>query len=168
MVEFSGFEVFILRSSCLKAAFLSSSNIQQAISYKHSLLSLYIYIFKVSHLYVLINTGKPLTLSQMSSAQGFIKSSQPGRFNATFSVDGGLYHFSGTISPPTAPFESNSATLQYNSLESLEGSQQITGIIGSRNEVSLTFDDGTSIKGPLDLPVSPASRVEGTGYWSQG
>ncbi|QGI68324.1 hypothetical protein CEK26_012286 [Fusarium fujikuroi] len=97
----------------------------------------------------------------MSSAQGFIKSSQPGRFTATFSID------AGTISPPTAPFESNFATLQYSSLESLEGSQQITGIIGSRDEVSLTFDDGTSIKGPLNLPVSPASRVEGTGYWSQ-
>lgn len=104
----------------------------------------------------------------MSSAQGFIKSSQPGRFTATFNIDGNLYLFSGIVNPPTPPFESNSATLEYNSVESLEGSQQFTGIIGSRNEVSFTFDDGTSIKGPLNIPVSPASRVDGRGSWSQG
>ncbi|KAF5701690.1 hypothetical protein FGLOB1_10051 [Fusarium globosum] len=96
----------------------------------------------------------------MSSAQGFIKSSQPGTFIATFNIDGNLYLFSGNVNPSTPPFESNSATLQYDSVQSLEGSQQITGIIGSRDEVSFTFEDGTSIKGPLNIPVSPASRVE--------
>ncbi|KAI1025120.1 hypothetical protein LB504_009642 [Fusarium proliferatum] len=104
----------------------------------------------------------------MSSAQGFIKSTQPGRFTATFNIDGALYLFSGNVNPPTQPFESNSATLEYNSAAALEGSQQFTGIIGSRNEVSFTFEDGTAIKGPLDIPISPASQVDGTGYWSQG
>ena len=104
----------------------------------------------------------------MSSAQGFIKSTQPGRFTATFNIDGALYLFSGNVNPPTQPFDSQAATLKYNSAESLEGSQQFTGIIGSRDEASFTFNDGTEIKGPLDDPISPATRVSGTGVWAQG
>ncbi|KAG5744619.1 hypothetical protein H9Q69_011808 [Fusarium xylarioides] len=104
----------------------------------------------------------------MSSAQGLIKSSQPGKFAATFNIDGNLYLFSGNVNPPTQPFESSAATLEYNSVEDLAGSQQFTGIIGSREEVSFTFNDGTAIKGPLDIPVSPASQVSGTGVWAQG
>ncbi|KAG7409614.1 hypothetical protein Forpe1208_v011243 [Fusarium oxysporum f. sp. rapae] len=103
----------------------------------------------------------------MPSATGFIKSHQSGSFTATFSVDGSLYIFSGITNPPTQPFESTAATLEYNSVDSLGGTQQFNGIIGSRNEVSFTFNDGTAIKGPLDIPVSPASQVGGTGSWSQ-
>ncbi|KYG13564.1 hypothetical protein FVEG_17623 [Fusarium verticillioides 7600] len=47
-------------------------------------------------------------------------------------------------------------------------SQQFTGTIGSRDEASFRFDDGTVIKGPLDIPVNPASHVSGTGFWAQG
>ncbi|KAF5639558.1 uncharacterized protein FTJAE_4896 [Fusarium tjaetaba] len=96
---------------------------------------------------------------KMSSAQGLIKSSQPGKFTATFNIDGNLYLFAGNVNPPTQPFENSAATLEYNSSESLEGSQQFTGIIGSRNEVAFTFNDGTAIKGPLDIPVNPAAQV---------
>ncbi|KAL7758895.1 hypothetical protein ACKLNR_011322 [Fusarium oxysporum f. sp. zingiberi] len=81
-------------------------------------------------------------------------------------MDGSVYVFSGNVNPPTQPFQSNSATLEYNSVESLGGFQQFTGIIGSGNEVSFTFSDGTAIKGPLDIPVNPASHVSGTGSWS--
>ncbi|KAF4435905.1 hypothetical protein FACUT_6824 [Fusarium acutatum] len=95
----------------------------------------------------------------MSYAQGYIQSDQPGRFIATFRIDGNSYRFSGNLNPPTQPFESHAATLEYNSVESLEGSQQFTGIIGSRDEASFTFKDGTAIKGPLDIPVHPASQV---------
>ncbi|ENH74777.1 hypothetical protein FOYG_14759 [Fusarium oxysporum NRRL 32931] len=102
----------------------------------------------------------------MSSAQGFITSIQPGRFTATFNIDDSVYVFSGNVNPPTQPFQSNSATLEYNSVESLGGFQQFNGIIGSGNEVSFTFSDGTAIKGPLDIPVDPASQVSGTGSWS--
>ncbi|KAF5560105.1 hypothetical protein FPHYL_6787 [Fusarium phyllophilum] len=94
----------------------------------------------------------------MSSAQGLIKSSQPGKFTATFNIDGNLYLFSGNVNPPTQSFESSAATLEYNSVEDLEGSQQFTGIIGSREEVSFTFSDGTAIKGPLDIPVYAESN----------
>ncbi|PCD25108.1 hypothetical protein AU210_014220 [Fusarium oxysporum f. sp. radicis-cucumerinum] len=73
---------------------------------------------------------------------------------------------SRNVNPPTQPFQSNSATLEYNSVESLGGFQQFNGIIGSGNEVSFTFSDGTAIKGPLDIPVNPASQVSGTGSWS--
>ncbi|KAF5694015.1 hypothetical protein FDENT_1319 [Fusarium denticulatum] len=104
----------------------------------------------------------------MSSAQGSIQSTQPGKFTATFNIDGSLYLFSGNVNPPTQPFESQAATLEYSSVESLEGSQQFTGIIGSRDEASFTFNDGTVIKGPLDIPVNPASHVSGTGIWAQG
>ncbi|KAF5972993.1 hypothetical protein FBULB1_8514 [Fusarium bulbicola] len=104
----------------------------------------------------------------MSSAQGLIKSNGPGKFIATFNIDGDLHHFSGNVYPPTQPFESNAAVLEYASVASLEGSQQFTGIIGSRDEASFTFSDGTAIKGPLDIPVNPASQASGTGYWSQG
>ncbi|KAF5646024.1 hypothetical protein F52700_1973 [Fusarium sp. NRRL 52700] len=104
----------------------------------------------------------------MSSAHGFITSEGSGKFTATFNVDDNVYIFSGNVNPPTQPFKSDSATLEYNSEGSLEGSQQFTGVIGMRNEVSFTFSDGTIIKGPLDIPISPASQVSGTGMWSQG
>ncbi|KAF5535176.1 hypothetical protein FNAPI_12145 [Fusarium napiforme] len=104
----------------------------------------------------------------MSSAQGSIQSTQPGKFIATFNIDGSLYLFSGNVIPPTQPFGSQAATLEYNSVESLDGSQQFTGTIGSRDEALFRFDDGTVIKGPLDIPVNPASHVNGTGSWAQG
>ncbi|KAF5976313.1 hypothetical protein FCOIX_7169 [Fusarium coicis] len=104
----------------------------------------------------------------MSSASGYIQGTQPGKFTATFDIDGSLYVFAGNVSPPTQPFESHAATLEYNSIESLEGSQQFTGTIGSRDEASFRFDDGTVIKGPLDIPVHRASQVSGMGYWAQG
>ncbi|EXL96179.1 hypothetical protein FOIG_11726 [Fusarium odoratissimum NRRL 54006] len=68
-----------------------------------------------------------------------------------------------STNPPTQPFESNTATLEYNSIDSLGGPQQFNRTIGSRNEVSLTFNDGTAIKGPLDIPVRPTSQVGGMG-----
>ncbi|KAG7427965.1 hypothetical protein Forpi1262_v010760 [Fusarium oxysporum f. sp. raphani] len=122
--------------------------IYRALSYKHPIFNFYIHVYK------------------MSSAQGFITSIQPGRFTATFNIDDSVYVFSGDVNPPTQPFQSNSATLEYNSVESLGGFQQFNGIIGSGNEVSFTFSDGTAIKGPLDIPVNPASQVSGTGSWS--
>ncbi|KAF5596051.1 uncharacterized protein FSUBG_8961 [Fusarium subglutinans] len=115
-----------------------------------SLLNLYIHKFK------------------MSSAPGFIKSNGSGKFTAEFAIDDGVYILSGTVNPPTQPFQSNSATLEYSSVDNLQGPQQFTGIIGSRNEASFTFSDGTAIKGPLDIPVNPASQVSGMGFWSQG
>ncbi|PNP60579.1 hypothetical protein FNYG_14682 [Fusarium nygamai] len=104
----------------------------------------------------------------MSSAEGSIQSTHPGKFTATFSIDGSFYIFSGNVNPPTQNFESHAAILEYNSVESLEGSQQFTGTIGSGDEASFKFDDGTVIKGPLDIPVNPASRVSGAGTWFQG
>ncbi|KAF5583919.1 hypothetical protein FPANT_8030 [Fusarium pseudoanthophilum] len=104
----------------------------------------------------------------MPSAHGSIQSTQPDKFTATFDIDGSFYVFSGNINPPTQTFESQAAILEYNSIESLEGSQQFTGTIGSRDEASFTFNDGTVIKAPLDIPVNPASHVGGTGTWAQG
>ncbi|KAF5712517.1 hypothetical protein FMUND_8398 [Fusarium mundagurra] len=104
----------------------------------------------------------------MPSAQGPIQSHQPGQFTASFDINGSLYLFSGRFNPPTQPFESAIATLEYNFPEGLEGSQEFTGTIGSGDEVSFTFSDGTTIKWPLDIPINPASHVTGGGVWSQG
>ncbi|KAF4959136.1 hypothetical protein FGADI_1876 [Fusarium gaditjirri] len=103
----------------------------------------------------------------MPLATGFIKSLQPTRFIASFDLEGSLYTFTGNTNPPTQPFESNAATLEYDSVDTLRSSRQFNGIIGDGDQVSFTFNDGTVIKGNLDSPISPASSVNGTGSWHQ-
>lgn len=103
----------------------------------------------------------------MPSARGFIKGIAGGnKFTSTFIIDDIQYHFSGSFSPAVQEFVSNSATLEYESLGSLTSNRDFDGKIGTQS-VTLEVVDGPKITGNLELPISPASRVSGTGVWNQ-
>lgn len=103
----------------------------------------------------------------MPSAQGFIKGVAGGnKFTSTFIIDDIQYHFSGNLSPAVQEFQSNVATLEYPSVGALTTTRDFDGKIGTQ-DVQLTTQNGAKITGQLELPISPASRVSGTGVWSQ-
>lgn len=103
----------------------------------------------------------------MPSAQGFVKSVAGGnKFTSVFIIDDIQYHFSGFICPAVLPFQSNEAMLEYNSIGQLTNQRDFDGKVGISNVV-LTASNGARISGRLEMPISPASRVSGTGMWAQ-
>ncbi|KXH44291.1 hypothetical protein CSIM01_08071 [Colletotrichum simmondsii] len=103
----------------------------------------------------------------MPSAAGFIKGIAGGNvFTSTFIIDDIQYHFSGRFNPAVQEFVSNSATLEYESLESLTRQRDFSGKVGTQS-IDLHVADGLKITGNLELPMSPATRVSGTGTWNQ-
>ncbi|KAL2213186.1 hypothetical protein CC79DRAFT_1327054 [Sarocladium strictum] len=103
----------------------------------------------------------------MPSASGFIKGIAGGsKFTATFLIDDIQYHFSGHLSPAVQQFQSNEATLEYTSLGQLVSTRDFEGKVGTQ-DVIFNAANGPKISGPLNMPISPASRVSGTGVWSQ-
>ncbi|KAH7259369.1 uncharacterized protein BKA55DRAFT_505478 [Fusarium redolens] len=87
---------------------------------------------------------------------------RPALYQTSQIIDGSPHIFAGNYSPPTQPFNSNNATLEYQSVGSLQAFQQFHATIGS-SEVTISLNYGTTIKGPLDFPISPPSRVDGSG-----
>ncbi|KAM0229744.1 hypothetical protein ACHAPO_009818 [Fusarium lateritium] len=103
----------------------------------------------------------------MPSAQGFIKSVAGGnKFMSVFIIDDTQYHFSGQFNPAVQQFESHSATLEYDSLDQLTSYRDLDGKVGTQ-DVSINLANGARISGNLNIPLSPASRVSGSGIWAQ-
>lgn len=104
----------------------------------------------------------------MPSATGFIKGIAGGnKFTSTFIIDDIQYHYSGSFSPAVQEFVCNVATLEYTSVAALTTVRDFSGKVGTQD---VTFDvqpGGVKITGKLELPISPASRVSGTGTWNQ-
>jgi hypothetical protein len=103
----------------------------------------------------------------MPTAQGFIKSVGGGdKFMSTFVIDGIQYHLSGSFNPAVQPFESNQASLEFDSVEQLTAVRNFEGKVGTQ-DVQVNLANGAHIKGYLNMPISPASRVSGAGSWIQ-
>ncbi|KHN94783.1 uncharacterized protein MAM_07379 [Metarhizium album ARSEF 1941] len=103
----------------------------------------------------------------MPVANGFIRTVAGGnKFTSTFIIDDTQYHFSGNFNPPVQEFMSNDARLEYESPEQLTTHQGFDGKIGT-SDTLLSIQNGPSITGHLNMPISPASRVCGSGTWSQ-
>lgn len=104
---------------------------------------------------------------QMPSAPGFIKGIAGGnKFTATFIIDDIQYHFSGSFDPAVQEFQSNEATLEYSSASQLTTKRDFDGKVGTQ-DVTITIANGSTIKGPLNLPFNPAFRISGSGTWAQ-
>ncbi|VUC37266.1 unnamed protein product [Clonostachys rosea] len=103
----------------------------------------------------------------MPSAPGFIKGIAGGnKFTSTFIIDDIQYHFSGSFDPAVQEFTSNEATLEYSSASQLTTKRDFDGKVGTQ-DVTITIANGPTIKGPLNLPINPASRISGSGTWAQ-
>ncbi|THH21464.1 hypothetical protein EW146_g107 [Bondarzewia mesenterica] len=103
----------------------------------------------------------------MHTASGFIRSASSGtKFTASFTIDDLLYTFAGSLSPSVQSFESNNATLEYNSVGQLTTTRTFEGKIGTK-AINISLGNGPKIEGPLDMPISPASTIDGSGTWTQ-
>ncbi|KAL6914726.1 hypothetical protein FSST1_012486 [Fusarium sambucinum] len=103
----------------------------------------------------------------MPSAQGFIKSVAAGnKFMSVFIIDDIQYHFSGQLQPAVQSFQSNDATLEYNSIDELTTSRDFQGKVGPM-DISINLSNGATIKGNLDMPLNQAALASGTGTWTQ-
>ncbi|KAJ3549544.1 hypothetical protein NM208_g452 [Fusarium decemcellulare] len=106
--------------------------------------------------------------NDMPSAPGFIKGIAGGnKFTSTFIIDDIQYHYSGSFNPAVQEFVSNAATLEYTSVAALTTTRDFEGKVGTQDVVIDIQPGGVKITGKLDLPISPASRVSGTGTWNQ-
>ncbi|CAI6100973.1 unnamed protein product [Clonostachys chloroleuca] len=102
-----------------------------------------------------------------SPAAGFIKGIAGGnKFTATFVIDDIQYHFSGSFDPAVQEFQSNEATLEYSSASQLTTKRDFDGKVGTQ-DVTITIANGSTIKGPLNLPFNPAFRISGSRTWAQ-
>ncbi|KIM42294.1 hypothetical protein M413DRAFT_444721 [Hebeloma cylindrosporum] len=102
------------------------------------------------------------------SAKGFIRSvpGASGRFSSSFSINKVLYNASGSFGTTVPEFVSNNATLRYDDIGDLTSTRSFSGRIGS-DDVELVFDIGPTIKGRLNMPISPPSTVSGSAGWTQ-
>ena len=99
------------------------------------------------------------------TAQGTLNRDLAGNITAVFIIDGSGYTYSATMAPSVKPFASNNITITYTSVDDLTGRGTYSGQVGI-NDVSLTFDNGNTIKGALNPPgVQPAVQVNGGGAW---
>ncbi|EJD41451.1 hypothetical protein AURDEDRAFT_115507 [Auricularia subglabra TFB-10046 SS5] len=102
----------------------------------------------------------------MPSVTGFIKSVSGTKFVAVFLIDGLNYNFPGNFNPSVQTFESDNATLTYDNTNELTSTREFEGQIGTTS-VKITLANGPTIEGTLNMPISPASTVSGTGVWTE-
>jgi len=102
----------------------------------------------------------------MPSAEGFIKATAGGRFSAVFMIAGLRYNFSGAFTSSAPPYECRNAVLSYTDIRTLSSTHNFSGQLGP-DTVTLTLDNGPTISGTLDMPISPGSSVSGSGVWTQ-
>ncbi|KAH9478710.1 hypothetical protein JR316_0009170 [Psilocybe cubensis] len=103
-----------------------------------------------------------------TTAQGSISATSSTRFTATFVLPGsGLQaNFAGDFSSSVQTFNSANAVVTYNKESDLTGTREFSGQIGVTN-IKLTLTNGVTIQGILDMPISPADSVSGSGVWDQ-
>ncbi|KAF5330946.1 hypothetical protein D9619_005176 [Psilocybe cf. subviscida] len=98
---------------------------------------------------------------------GFIRSSTSGaRFLGNFSVNDQSYTLAGSFASSVPPFRSSTATLRFDTAESLSGTKELDGVIGSAR-IKLSIGDNIVIEGQLDIPIHPASSVVGAAFFTQ-
>ncbi|KAF5330329.1 hypothetical protein D9619_005166 [Psilocybe cf. subviscida] len=98
---------------------------------------------------------------------GFIRSSTSGaRFLGSFIANNQSYLVAGSFSSSVPPFKSSAAQLRFDDAESLSGTKQLDGVVGS-DKIKLTIGDGATITGKLDVPIHPASSVVGAAFLTQ-
>jgi hypothetical protein len=102
----------------------------------------------------------------MPTAVGFVKAISGTKAMASFIIDDIQYTFSCNIDPNVQPFQSYNAVLTYSDMRDLTAARDWNGQVGS-SKVKMNISNGPSIEGSLDMPVSPASVVVGTGVWTQ-
>jgi len=103
----------------------------------------------------------------LQTAKGFINSvpGASGRFAAGFMINKLLYGFSGNLGSGVPEFASYNATLTYEDQGDLTTTRFFWGTVG-RDDISFAVENGPVISGRLNMPVSPASSVVGTGVWA--
>lgn len=102
----------------------------------------------------------------MPTAPGILTLIGSNRMTLTFIIDDVQFTFMGNINPAMPPFNANQVTLTYNRVDELSSTVSFEGQIGPNN-FKLNLENGVTAKGDLDFPVSPASRISGSGMWSQ-
>ena len=101
------------------------------------------------------------------TANGWIKSAHSGtKFVAAFTIHEILYNFTGDLSPSVPDFSANVATLKYDNVGELTTTREFSGQVGITH-IILNIVNSPVISGTLDLPISPASTVSGSGTWTQ-
>jgi hypothetical protein len=102
------------------------------------------------------------------SAKGFINSvpSAGGRFSTSFYVNKMLYNASGSFASTVPQFSCSNATLKYNDIGDLTSTRSFSGRVGI-DDIELTFDNGPTITGRLNMPINPPSTVSGSAVWTQ-
>lgn len=104
----------------------------------------------------------------MPSATRLIKGTAgSNKFTSTFIIDDIQYHYSGSFNPAVQEFVCNAATLEYPSVAALTTTRDFSGKVGTQDITIDIQPGGVKITGKLELPISPASRVSGTGTWNQ-
>ena len=102
----------------------------------------------------------------MPTVSGFIKTTSGTKFTAVFVIDGLSYNFPGNFNPSIQSFEAANVTLTYGSTNDLTSTREFSGQVGPSN-IKVTLANGTIIEGPLNMPISPASTISGSGVWTQ-
>ncbi|KAF0639654.1 hypothetical protein FPSE5266_08923 [Fusarium pseudograminearum] len=102
----------------------------------------------------------------MPTAPGTLVRNSETRMTLMFIVDGVQFHFMGNMNPAMPPFNANQVTLTYNSVDELSSTVSFDGKIGPDN-FKLNLSNGVTAEGHLDIPLSPASPVSGSGTWMQ-
>lgn len=100
----------------------------------------------------------------MSSATGSIKSTSSNCFSATFTIDEIVFNFSRSFASSMPAFICNAATLEYAELQDLTLTRSFDGQVGC-TKVLITIDNGATISGNLNMPISFGSTVPGSGIW---
>ncbi|KAF8159496.1 hypothetical protein B0H34DRAFT_406526 [Crassisporium funariophilum] len=101
----------------------------------------------------------------MPIANGFISSTAPWSFVATFDVEGFGYVATGNYVPSSMQFNNAPATLTYKSANQLTSRRSVQGTVGI-NTIILDAANGPVIAATLTVPVDPAERIVGSIKWS--
>ncbi|KAH9479066.1 hypothetical protein JR316_0007643 [Psilocybe cubensis] len=101
-----------------------------------------------------------------TSAEGSVTSTSMTGFTATFFLPGSNKRvtFYGKLKVLVQTFKCSNAVLRYDNDTQLTDARQLNGQIGVDN-LKLTLDNGAVFEGVLDMPISPASSVSGSGNW---
>ncbi|CEF85281.1 unnamed protein product [Fusarium graminearum] len=102
----------------------------------------------------------------MYTAPGILTLTGSNRMTLTFIIDDVHFTLTGNINPAMPPFKANQVILTYNNVHELSSTVSFEGQIGPNN-FKLNLENGVTAEGYLDFPISPASRISGSGTWSQ-
>ncbi|RAH60134.1 hypothetical protein BO85DRAFT_485294 [Aspergillus piperis CBS 112811] len=100
----------------------------------------------------------------MPTSQGTFRWTAPNLADAEFNVDGTFSRCDITLNVPIPNFGKTSATLNYDDISQLSGTQFFDGHIG-RVDFETDFKNAPKIQGNLDTPIDKYIPVNGKGRW---